>query len=106
MNGEENEWLVKATNAQYSIKDSIAKVNGYGTSEDVIKLITDNAFDDFVNFVRKGFTTILNKVKSASELFTVRSCLSVDITTANIQSYCFQMFVLIGAKPLSIRLNW
>lgn len=70
MNGEKNDWLVKATNAQYSIKHSVAKVNGYGTSEDIIKSITDNAFDDFVKFVRKGFTPILNELKSANKLFT------------------------------------
>lgn len=66
MNGEENQWLVIAKKTQYSIKDSVAKVNSYEVSGDRIKLIADKAFDDFVMFVRtESAPIIFEKVMSA-----------------------------------------
>lgn len=61
VNGEDNEWLVKAKNAQNVIEDSVAKLKSSGTSEDKIKLVADNAFQDFVKFVKNGANPILKK---------------------------------------------
>lgn len=59
---EVNEWLVKATNAQNSIEDSVAKVKSSGASEDKIKSVADQAFDDFVKFVKDGMKPTYEKV--------------------------------------------
>lgn len=59
---QENEWLIKATNAQHSIEDAVTKIKSYGASDERIKSVIDNAFVDFVKFVNTGITPTLEKV--------------------------------------------
>uniref|UniRef100_A0A2S2N9K0 Uncharacterized protein n=1 Tax=Schizaphis graminum TaxID=13262 RepID=A0A2S2N9K0_SCHGA len=55
----ENQWIVDAQN---SIKNSLSKIESYGVENEIIKTITNEAFDAFTKFVENDLSKIIKQV--------------------------------------------
>lgn len=62
INREENEWLVKTENAQKVIQESIKKIQNSEISDERIKQSVDNAYANFVTFVKNDLKPVFEKV--------------------------------------------
>lgn len=75
--------MIKATDAQNSIKGSIAKVKVSGENKDKIKSVTDKAFDDFVKFVKNGVKPTYEKVNNILIIFPIYFSFFISLCACN-----------------------